>query len=186
MSGKSDKIHAVSVTDRIIVAVLAQLESMGVIVSGSATEATLANLLTELQLKADLTETQPVSVITLPLPLGASTEVTLAAVLAKIIAAPSTEAKQDAEIVKLNDALGGDGTEYIYVSTGAVSSKTYKYLVANEDCTFTTLTGSVTADLKATLGIAANTVSKGMIIRGLSGETVTAVTMATGSVIGVR
>jgi hypothetical protein len=38
-----------------------------------ATQTTLAGVLTELQLKADLTETQPVSVATLPLPTGAST-----------------------------------------------------------------------------------------------------------------
>lgn len=39
-----------------------------------ATEAGQDALLTELQAKADLTETQPVSVATLPLPTGASTE----------------------------------------------------------------------------------------------------------------
>jgi hypothetical protein len=40
--------------------------------------------------------TQPISATALPLPLGASTEATLASILAKIIVAPSTEAKQDA------------------------------------------------------------------------------------------
>jgi hypothetical protein len=38
-----------------------------------ATETTLASLLTELQLKADLSETQPVSAASLPLPSGAAT-----------------------------------------------------------------------------------------------------------------
>ena len=75
----------------------------------------LSNLLTEMQLKADLTDTQPVSAASLPLPSGAATEAnqatliakdfatqtTLAAVLAKIIAAPSTEAKQDTLITAL-------------------------------------------------------------------------------------
>lgn len=42
-----------------------------------ATQTTLAELLVELQLKADLSETQPVSAATLPLPTGASTEATL-------------------------------------------------------------------------------------------------------------
>lgn len=85
-------------------------------IAGVATETTLSSLLTELQLKADLTETQPVSVASLPLPSGAATEAkqdtgnsslatiagldfatqtTLAAILAKILIAPSTEAKQD-------------------------------------------------------------------------------------------
>jgi hypothetical protein len=39
-----------------------------------ATQTTLAALLTELNLKADLTETQPVSIATLPLPSGSATE----------------------------------------------------------------------------------------------------------------
>jgi hypothetical protein len=65
----------------------------------------LGSLLTELALKADLTETQPVSVASLPLPTGSATEATLASVLAKIIAAPATEAKQDAEIVELQAIL---------------------------------------------------------------------------------
>lgn len=84
-----------------------------------------------------------------------------------------------------DDGLGGAGTEFIYVSTGVVTGKNYKYLVANEDSTFTTLAGSTTADLKTDLGITTSTVGKGMIIRGLSGETITDVTMLTGSVIGV-
>lgn len=57
---------------------------------------TLANILTALG-------------VPLPLPTGAATEVTLAAVLAKLIAAPATEAKQDAAIALLtaiNAALG--------------------------------------------------------------------------------
>lgn len=49
-----------------------------------ATQTTLAALLTELQLKADLTETQPISAASLPLPTGASTEATLAALLAEL------------------------------------------------------------------------------------------------------
>ena len=44
----------------------------------------LGSLLTELQLKADLTETQPVSAAALPLPLGAATEATLLAQSAKL------------------------------------------------------------------------------------------------------
>lgn len=44
-----------------------------------ATQTTLAALLVELQAKADLSETQPVSAASLPLPTGASTEATLAA-----------------------------------------------------------------------------------------------------------
>lgn len=56
-----------------------------------ATQTTLAALLTELQLKADLLETQPVSAASLPLPSGAS-----------------TEAKQDAAITQLTSIAGED------------------------------------------------------------------------------
>lgn len=82
----------------------------------------LQDLLVELEKKADLTETQPVSIASMPLPTGGATEAkqddaiaqltsiagedfatqtTLAAILAKIIAAPSTEAKQDDVITEL-------------------------------------------------------------------------------------
>lgn len=51
---------------------------------------TLSSLLTELQLKADLSETQPVSVASLPLPTGAATEATLAALAAEDFATQTT------------------------------------------------------------------------------------------------
>jgi len=51
-----------------------------------ATQTTLESLLTELEKKADLTETQPVSIATLPLPTGGS-----------------TEAKQDVAITQLSE-----------------------------------------------------------------------------------
>lgn len=49
-----------------------------------ATSAKQDTLLAELQLKADLTETQPVSLASLPLPTGASTEATLSTLNGKI------------------------------------------------------------------------------------------------------
>lgn len=82
-----------------------------------------------------------------------------------------------------SDALGGQGTEYIF-GTGVVSGKVYKYLVVNVDCTFTTLTDSAAVNLLTDLGIS-GTVTKGMIIRPKSGKTIAAVTLATGSVVGV-
>jgi hypothetical protein len=48
-----------------------------------ATQATLASVLTELQLKADLLETQPVSAASLPLPSGAASDAGLAALLSE-------------------------------------------------------------------------------------------------------
>lgn len=52
--------------------------------SGAATENTLEALLIELRLKADLAETQPISVASLPLPTGAATENTLSVLSTKI------------------------------------------------------------------------------------------------------
>jgi hypothetical protein len=51
--------------------------------TGAATETTLESILSDLQLKADKTETQPVSASSLPLPTGAATETTLSSLLAK-------------------------------------------------------------------------------------------------------
>lgn len=93
-------------------------------------------------------------------------------------------------VLNENDALGGDGTDFINLGSGLVVGVDYKYLVANEDCTFTTLVGSTTPDLLAALptglGITTDTIGKGMIIRGLNGETITEVEMLTGSVLAIR
>lgn len=72
-------------TEATLAAVLAK------IIAAPSTEAkqdtiitALASLLTELALKADLSETQPVSAASLPLPTGAATQTTLAALLTEL------------------------------------------------------------------------------------------------------
>jgi hypothetical protein len=55
-----------------------------VMAADPAVTAALADLLAELELKADLTETQPVSVASLPLPTGAATQTTLANLLTEL------------------------------------------------------------------------------------------------------
>lgn len=62
-----------------------------------ATQTTLASLLTELQLKADLTETQPVSVASLPLPSGAATAANQATEISGL-AAILSELQQKADL----------------------------------------------------------------------------------------
>ena len=52
--------------------------------SGAATETTLSSILSDLQLKADKTETQPVSLSSIPLPSGAATETTLSSILSDL------------------------------------------------------------------------------------------------------
>ena len=76
----------------------------------------LGSLLTELQLKADLSETQPVSMATFPLPTGASTEVTLAALLAAAatettLASLSTAVAKETTLAATNVALASLLTE---------------------------------------------------------------------------
>lgn len=58
--------------------------------AGGATEAKQDAIIAELQLKADLTETQPVSAASLPLPTGAATEATLASLAAEDFATQTT------------------------------------------------------------------------------------------------
>lgn len=70
----------------------AAAESIAEDVSDAATETTLAEIKTELEKKADLTETQPVSVVALPLPDGASTH--------------AEQLLEKAELVKINTAIG--------------------------------------------------------------------------------
>lgn len=82
------------------------------------------------------------------------------------------------------DSLGGAGTEYIF-GTGVVTGKAYKYLVINEDATFTTLADDAAVDLLTDLGITTNTVTKGMIIKAKSGKLIEDITLATGSAVGV-
>ena len=76
--------------------------------SDTATQAALGLLLTELQAKTEPADTQQVSAASLPLPAGASTEATLASILAKLIAAPATEAKQDTGNGSLATLAGKD------------------------------------------------------------------------------
>jgi hypothetical protein len=105
----------------------------------------------------------------------------------------STEAtlqllQNTAEIIAelTNDALGGEGTEYIFGTT-AVTGKAYKYLVVNSDtgASFSTLNDDAAVDLLTDLGIGANAVTKGMIIRAKAGKLIEDITLATGSVVGI-
>ena len=51
----------------------------------NVTEDNSASLLIELQKKADLTETQPISAVSLPLPSGAAAQATLAILLTELL-----------------------------------------------------------------------------------------------------
>lgn len=121
-----------------------------------------ASILAELQLKADLTETQPVSVASLPLPTGASTEATLALIKAKtdnLDVALSTRAVTgltDAQLRATPVPVSGtffQATQPISASslplpTGASTEATLATRLTESD--FDTKTGSLTEVAPAT------------------------------------
>ncbi len=67
------KIIAAPATEATLAAVLAAVDGLEAGQAGQATQTTLAALLADSQAKADLSETQPVSAASLPLPTGAAT-----------------------------------------------------------------------------------------------------------------
>jgi hypothetical protein len=91
-------------------------------------------LLTELQLKADLTETQPVSVASLPLPTGASTlteQQTQTTELGAIKTAIETiDDWDESDRAKVNIIVGQAGVDS---NAGAASAKTIRTITATDD-----------------------------------------------------
>lgn len=79
--------------------------------------------------------------------------------------------------------IGGGGTDFI---DSAATSKTYAFLVVNANTVLTTLTGVSGTNGITALGLSGKTINQGMIIRLPGGELISAVTPASGSVIGVR
>lgn len=114
-----------------------------------ATQTTLAALLTELQAKADLAETQPVSAASLPLPTGAATEATLSSIDGKDFATQTTSAailtelqlKADltetqpvsAASLPLPTNASTDDTEYAEDSASTPSDKGTAILAVRDD-----------------------------------------------------
>jgi hypothetical protein len=109
----------------------------------SASQTTLAALLTERQLKADLTETQPVSAASLPLPTGAATEATLAALAAEDFATQTTLAALLTEL-----QLKADLTETQPVSAASLPLPTGAATEAKQDTGNTSLS-NIEADIDA-------------------------------------
>jgi len=96
-----------------------------------ATEEKQDALITELKLKADLTETQPVSATTLPLPTGASTstkqlpdnhQVTVSNPTSNPETGLATSAKQDTMVTELQKMIGFEIGEYDYIALTYVAS----------------------------------------------------------------
>lgn len=125
----------------------------------------LGSLLTELQLKADLTETQPVSVQSSALPTGAATEVTLATVakeatLNSLLTAFNAE--DFATAVNQNTMIGHLAN--IAAEDFATSAKQDTMIaslasIASEDFATETTLAAMSAKLPASLGKKADTAS---------------------------
>ena len=102
-----------------------------------ATQTTSAAILAELALKADLTETQPVSAASLPLPVGASTESKQDSTITELQSANTSLDNIEADIDALNTRLAAslvpDAHDYLAVTyvaagngIGEISTVTYK------------------------------------------------------------
>lgn len=76
------------------------------LLTGAELQAAFATIVAAIN--AGAVGTQPISAATLPLPSGAATQATLASLLAKTIAAPATEAKQDTAITALQNSAPAD------------------------------------------------------------------------------
>lgn len=122
----------------------------------------LASLLAELQLKADLSETQPVSAASLPLPTGAATEATLASIDGKdfatqtTLAALLTELQAKADLSETQPVSAAS----LPLPTGAATETTLALLEGKDFATQTTLAALLTelqlkADLSETQPISA-------------------------------
>lgn len=86
----------------------------------------------------------------------------------------------------LLDSMGGDGTDYIDVASGAITGKAYKFLVMNEDAVFSVLTDSGGGNMLTTQGLTAKTISKYIIIRAYDNLLIEDITVSSGSVIGIK
>ncbi len=129
------KIIASPATEATLSALLAAVDGLEANTTGLASQTTLAALLTELQAKADLSETQPVSAAALPLPAGAATSAAQTSAQTRLDLL-ATEAKLEAVRLLLAGTLavsdgGGsltvDGT--VTASPPASSPVSYEQIV---------------------------------------------------------
>jgi hypothetical protein len=92
--------------------------------TGAATQTTLASLLTELQLKADLTQVQPISATALPLPTGAATQTTLASLLTELQLKADLTETQPVSMVNLTVVDQIDSTPLLNTSSTNITAST--------------------------------------------------------------
>lgn len=78
--------------------------------------------------------------------------------------------------------MGGLGT--MELVSGAVSGKSFDFLVVNNAATLTALTGEGGINLLTLYNLSGASLASGIVIRGAKGQRITAVTVSSGSVIG--
>lgn len=124
----------------------------------------LGSLLTELQLKADLSETQPVSVASSTLPTGAATEATLANLEAKDFATQTTLSSVDTKLSAIQTAVqlldnivnGSSQADVAIADIGGAASEVTLSALASEDFATETTLAAMSAKLPASLGAKAS------------------------------
>jgi len=127
----------------------------------------LSTLLTELQAKADLAETQPVSVQSSALPTGAATEATLASIDGKDFATAANQATANADLVLIRNALqlidntvnGSNQLDVALADIGLAASEATLTTLAAEDFAQEATLSAMSAKLPAALGPAASAAS---------------------------
>lgn len=120
----------------------------------------LGTLLTELQAKADLAETQPVSVQSSALPTGAATEATLSTIAGLDFATQTTLAAIAADAVLIRTAIQlldnivnvSNQADVAIADIGAAASESTLAALAAEDFSTETTLAAMSAKLPATLG----------------------------------
>lgn len=82
----------------------------------------------------------------------------------------------------LDASMGGNAPKFIDSTNGVLTGQVYNFLYVLSDATFTTLTDSADADLRASSLITTKTIPAGAIIAPATGRTIKAVTVASGMV----
>lgn len=86
--------------------------------------------------------------------------------------------------------IGGEGTELITAADGAITGKSFAYIVVNGAATFDTLDDSSDRDMTAATtedgGCGIDTeIAVGIVLRAKAGRRIKNITLSAGSVIGV-
>lgn len=86
----------------------------------------------------------------------------------------------------IEELVAGKGGKYNAGTLALTAADGMRYIVVNEDATFTTLTDTADTDVKAEWNFTTETITKGMILSPKSGLYFKSVIVATGSVFVIK